>query len=145
MAAELFATTLDAYLLLGELPEHRHGTETADGRPAEREYARERLARMVGADRTSFTLDDATVAAGAIRAAQKGLLDAALDRVLERLGTDPGAVVVAGSGEFLARSIIEKLGCRIVSLEEELGSAPSAAACAYALAALTREHWPELV
>src|SRR5207302_4679388 len=54
-AAEWFATTLDVYLILGELAEHRGDCDTADGRPATRDGAHARLARMLCADRETST------------------------------------------------------------------------------------------
>src|SRR5262249_58388006 len=48
--AEFFATTRDAFLLLGRLPEDSSDCDTADGRPATRVCAEARIARMIGAD-----------------------------------------------------------------------------------------------
>ena len=45
-AAEFFATTEDVYLVLGDLLEEPHRTDTSDGRPATRTHALARLARM---------------------------------------------------------------------------------------------------
>ena len=59
LAAELFASTLDVYLILGEIESEPDNRSTADGRPATIEGARDRLARMVGADRDSFSALDA--------------------------------------------------------------------------------------
>ena len=50
VAAEVFATAADAYVILGDLPEQPTDTSTADGRPLTKEFARERLARMICAD-----------------------------------------------------------------------------------------------
>ncbi|MGE3803939.1 MAG: hydantoinase/oxoprolinase family protein, partial [Gemmataceae bacterium] len=46
VAAELFATTLDVYLVLGELAENSDDCDSADGRPATKQQAHARLARM---------------------------------------------------------------------------------------------------
>ncbi len=144
VAAEMFATTLDAYLLLGDLPEDSSGSETADGRPADRKHARDRVARMVCTDRTDFSLKDAKVAARAVRDAQESVLGEAIDRVIEKLESPPSTIVVSGSGEFIARRVARSRCRRIVSLSEALGPECSAAACAVALAEITRESWPEL-
>ena len=48
--AELFATTLDAYLVLDQVPEDAEDRDTADGRPATRPCAHARLSRMLGGD-----------------------------------------------------------------------------------------------
>ena len=70
-AHELFATTRDAYLILGELAEDPAATDTADGRPATRTAAHDRLARAICADRDMFGAADALAAARAIRGASR--------------------------------------------------------------------------
>jgi probable H4MPT-linked C1 transfer pathway protein len=139
LAAELFASTLDVYLTLGEFESDPGDLSTADGRPATVEAARDRLARMVGADRDGFSADDALAFS---RSADECLLDR-LARAAERacrptIGR-PTAAIVGGSGEFLARRlarrVIEPDGL-IVGLKEAWGPLASSAACAYALAIL---------
>ncbi|MBP3959480.1 hypothetical protein J8F10_29905 [Gemmata sp. G18] len=56
-AAELFATTLDVYVMLGNIPEDPNDHDTADSRPATRKYAAARLARMCGADLETIPTD----------------------------------------------------------------------------------------
>ncbi len=56
LAAELFATTLDLYLVRGEIPADVDDRDTADRRPATIEAARDRLARMICSDRDAFSL-----------------------------------------------------------------------------------------
>ena len=60
LMAELFATTLDVYLTLGEIPPRTPSdVSTADGRPDHpRRLAIDRLARMVGADREGIRADE---------------------------------------------------------------------------------------
>ncbi len=143
-AAELFATTRDAYLLLGLLPEAHADRDTADARPATTEAAHARLARMVGADAESFTLEEARELAATVVFRQGLLLTHAVAAVTARLPGSPGAAVLAGSGEFLARAVLENRRlvprCPVVSLAERLGSEVSQAACAYALATLAAER-----
>jgi probable H4MPT-linked C1 transfer pathway protein len=140
-AQEVFATTLDAYLTLGNLPEDPSDTATADGRPATRAAARDRLARAICADRTMFNEADAMAAAEAVRSAQAVRLAMPIIQVQGRMATRPGVVVVSGQGEFLARRVIEKLrlGAEIVSLAEKLGPEVSRCAPAHALAVLALE------
>lgn len=139
-AQELFATTLDAYLLTGDVPEDEHDCHTADGRPATRRWARDRLARAICADRELFDESDALAAAQAIKAAQSKLLDHALRRVLKRLEGSPAAVV-SGSGEFLAAEVCRAAGItRMISLTQELGPAVSSAAAAWGVARLANER-----
>ena len=59
LSSELFATTLDVYLTLGRIPPDPADRSTADGRPSTPEAARDRLARMIGADREDFSEEDA--------------------------------------------------------------------------------------
>ena len=71
LAAELFATTLDVFLTLGDIEPDPADLATADGRPATIEAARDRLARMVCADRDGFSAEDAVALA---RSAERCLI-----------------------------------------------------------------------
>jgi hypothetical protein len=143
-AAEWFATTQDVYLLLGRLPEDRADRQTADSRPATREGAHGRLARMLCSD--SEGLSEAETAALATRVAnlQIDQVRAAIGRIAARLPGPPRGIVVAGSGEFLAREVLRAdtslSSVSIWSLAEKLGPEISGAACAYALAVLASER-----
>ena len=142
VAAEFFATTADAYLTLGLLPEQQQQvTSAADGRPMTKLYARERLARMICADGSTFTESDAEIAALAIRNAQLNQLRRAVAKVIGAMPGRPEACIVSGSGEFLARMLANQVASagQIVSLSEKLGPAASRAAPAHALAVLARE------
>jgi uncharacterized hydantoinase/oxoprolinase family protein len=70
VAAELFATTLDVYLVLGAIPEDPNDRDTADGRPATRKHARARLARMLCADADSLPGEDVVALAESVRDGQ---------------------------------------------------------------------------
>lgn len=144
LAAELFATTWDVYLTLGDLNESPHDVSTADGRPATREFARDRLARMIGADRDGFSQDDAIhFAAEADSVLVNRLVENARTVAGRSLGEAPGSVVVSGSGEFLARRVAEQVVAaegEIISLSHRWGKAESDAACAYALMLLACER-----
>jgi probable H4MPT-linked C1 transfer pathway protein len=141
VAQELFSTTLDVYVTLGDIPENPHNFDTADGRPATRDFARDRLARTICADRDMFSEDDAERMAGAVAAAQTLHLAAAVRAVIERMSYPPHAVVLAGHGEFLARRVLSQLALnpRIVSLAEQLGEEATRCAPAHALALLAYE------
>lgn len=140
-AHELFATTWDAYLTLGELPEEPECTHTADGRPATKAAARDRLARSICADRTMFDEADARAAATTIARAQLAKIAVAAQGVLRRLPAVPSTVIISGQGEFLARQLLDrmKLSATVVSLNDQLGLELSRAAPAHALALLARE------
>lgn len=142
VAAELFATTADAYVVLGEVPEQSDAIGTADGRPLTVEFAHERLARMICADAASFTMDDARQAAESVCLAQFAQLREAIDRVLTRLPGPADCIITSGAGEFLARKIATQLRptCCTMSLAQELGQIVSVCAPAHAVAVLAREN-----
>lgn len=134
VAAELFATTLDAHLLLGNLPADPDDRGTADGRPATREFAAERLARVICADAEMLSADEIRTIAAAVAERQAADLRAAVSRVTA--GWPPGwAAVVSGAGEFLARAALPA-GTPVTSLRDTLGAALSEVAPAYAVAVL---------
>jgi hypothetical protein len=143
VAQELFATTRDVYLMLGDLPERADDADTADGRPATRAAAIDRLGRCICVDRASFNADDAREMAQAVASRQAAMLGVAAAKTVGRMTSKPATVVVSGSGEFLARRVAERLphSARIVSLTDELGPAVSQVAPAHALATLAREEW----
>lgn len=140
-AAEFFATTQDVYLVLGELLEDPADRDTADGRPATRALAHARLARMVCADMETTTEEERVQLAREVRGRQLFLLGDAFKTVAGTLPAPPGAVILSGSGEFLARALFtERTEIRITSLAEHLGPALSEAACAHAVAILAAEE-----
>jgi uncharacterized hydantoinase/oxoprolinase family protein len=98
---------------------------------------------MVGADRDGFSSEDAAAFA---RSADEVLLDRiaqAAGRATSATVGCPSQAVVAGSGEFLARRVAERVlepGGTVVSLARAWGSVASVAACAHALAILAAER-----
>lgn len=144
LAAELFATTLDVYLTLGEIAPDPGDLATADGRPATLSLARDRLARMVCADRDSFSADDAHALAAAADRCLSDRLVAHSERACRAAIGRPRAAIVAGSGAFLAARVARRLlepGEPIIRLDEAWGPTASAAGCAFALVRLV-EEWP---
>lgn len=142
VAAELFATTLDVYLTLGRIAEDEDDTLTADGRPATKEGARGRLARMVGADSESFTDGDARELAEAADMVLTSRLISAALRGCAIVGR-PESAIACGSGGFLAARVAEVVvveGGTVVTLEEAWGLTESAAGCARALLVLAQEE-----
>ncbi|MBI4585566.1 MAG: H4MPT-linked C1 transfer pathway protein [Planctomycetes bacterium] len=132
---ELFATMADVYVLLGDLPEEPENRRTADGRPLTRERCLERLARVIGADRESFTAAEALAAAREAARAQLRKISAALQKLEALRGRPPGAAVISGEGEFVLRRALASAWprCERISLEERLGPEGSRAACACSL------------
>ncbi len=143
LAAELFATTLDVYLTLGEAEPDPSDLSTADGRPATVDAARARLARMVGADRDGFSDADAADLARSADSALLARLESAARRACGATTGPPRSAVVSGSGESLARRLAARLlgpDATILGLRDAWGPAASAAACAHALLVLARER-----
>jgi probable H4MPT-linked C1 transfer pathway protein len=143
-AAEWFATTLDVYVVLGNLPENDADRGTADGRPATRSAAFARLARMIGGDLESCSESVLEELARAVAKRQVDWIHSRLEKVSGRLPGPLGAVVTAGSGEFLAHAVLQSgrdwMSVPAVSLSAELGEEISKAACAYALMVLAMEQ-----
>jgi len=161
--AELFATIQDAYVLQGDQPEQPHATDTADGRPATREHAHGRLARMLGGDREQTSRDATLALAQQLTARQKNLLEHGLRQLLETWPGQPDCTrmrwVVSGTGEFLAKQLVAAVAPvpaagdhsvfinradswpYLFSLSHHLGPIRSACAPAVAVAELLRESW----
>jgi probable H4MPT-linked C1 transfer pathway protein len=151
-AAELFATMLDVYLVLGSIPESPTDTDTADGRPATRAFAHARLCRMLGGDQEVTTEEVTRSLAEGMADQQRKRIWLATEAVGRRVcrlakGSDTNkldTIVVSGSGEFLARQVAASHVSvkRIISLSEGLGPELSACAPAYAVAVLAAERRP---
>jgi probable H4MPT-linked C1 transfer pathway protein len=138
VAAEWFATTLDVYLILGEIAADDE-RDTADGKPATLANAHARLARMICADLESSTPEERIALARQAKLAQMQAISRALTHVCERWQARPQTVIVSGSGEFLGKQVLRQLkwDSDVISLAERLGAASSTSACAYAVAMLT--------
>jgi probable H4MPT-linked C1 transfer pathway protein len=141
IASELFATTRDVYLTLGDLPPQPSDLNTANGKPATKSYSRDRLAHLFCLDRETFEDRNALEAAEAVDRQLTARVATALAQVTGRFDEQLETVIVSGQGEFFIRRLLERLRikCRIVSLEQELGSSISRCAPAHALAVLARE------
>jgi hypothetical protein len=135
VSAEGFALAGDVHLWRGDLAAGDYTVPTPDGRPATREFTRERLARVVCADREM--LDDAAISAiaDALALAQVASLAGAIARVRAR---EPSlrSAVVTGLGAFLATAAARQAGLDVVSLADDLGAAGSRCAPAAAVALL---------
>ena len=146
VAAEFFATAHDVHVALGHLPEEPDNCATADGRPMTRSFAHARLSRMLGGDPEVTTAAETTVLARQAATQQVSLIARAVHRVTARLREPPRAVILSGSGEFLARQAWAAFAAGprthaagLLSLAEWTSPACSDAACAHALAVLAAE------
>jgi probable H4MPT-linked C1 transfer pathway protein len=142
VAQEFFATSGDAYLLLGELAEEPGNTNTADGKPFTRSAAHNRLARLVCGDGEMVPRESSLLFAKAIKNQQLGMLLKSHANVVFSMVKRPRVYVLSGQCEFLAREFCEKsleLSKPPVSLNELLGPEVSRCATAHALAMLASE------
>jgi len=136
--AEWFATTHDAYVLVGWLPEEPSLMETADGRAMTIPLARARVARMIGGDDSTVSLEEAKhLAVEAIGLMKLLLLDAAGRQLAKWPVGERPVLLASGLGERLVRESLQGIDWADVrSLGEILGSGLSEVAPAFAVANL---------
>jgi probable H4MPT-linked C1 transfer pathway protein len=142
IAAEVFSTMADAYVLRGDMPEDPNAGWTADGRPLTKPHARQRLARQLCADAADFESNDLEGIVKAVCDAQYSELLYSLESVAAQLPEIPSTCVLSGTGEFLAEAVGKRQwpGCRFVSLAGAIGAAASGCAPAHAIAVLAGEN-----
>jgi probable H4MPT-linked C1 transfer pathway protein len=162
-AAELFATTLDAYLILGFIPEDTADCDTADGREATKARARVRLCRMYGGEPDTIPeerieqlvqwifqeqIERLKRCANLIRLRMLNLPEpepdpfarlpdqpmALLGRRNRRLRKQRVTFIVSGSGEFLARKVAESKYSSLNDISLSDRLGPEVSACAPAYA-----------
>jgi (4-(4-[2-(gamma-L-glutamylamino)ethyl]phenoxymethyl)furan-2-yl)methanamine synthase len=143
LAAELFATTLDLYLITGWIENSPDDCDTADGRPATVEHAFDRLAHMLCCDRTELTIDELQSISRELFNQQLQIIRTAVERVISRSSPPVTTAILSGSGAFLARQVIDSipslLPARRIDLGAELSADLAEAACAHAVATLLSE------
>ena len=137
VSAERFALIGDALLWLGRIESAAYSAPTPDGRPATAEFAGERLARVVCADREM--LDDSAISgiANAIAEAQIARIVSGVRHVRDGWPTLDRAIVT-GLGDFIAAEAARRAGLEVTALSDRLGAAARtapAAAVAWLLAA----------
>ena len=141
VSAEGFALAGDVHVWRGDLDPADYSCPTPDGRPTTREFAGERLARVVCADRDM--LDEAAITrlADALARAQTRTIQAAIQRVL---ASHPsiGVAVVTGLGAFLGAAAARALSLDVVPLSDRLGEAGARCAPAVAVALLLEQQVP---
>jgi probable H4MPT-linked C1 transfer pathway protein len=141
VASEVFATTGDAYVLLGYLAEDPVATWTADGRPLTNDFAKRRLARQICADVDDITDGGYQVTARAIVDSLRTMLAHAIETVSQGCGSLELMYVLSGVGEAIAREALEQSGrtTAILSLNATFGGTLSRSATAFAIAVLAEE------
>jgi probable H4MPT-linked C1 transfer pathway protein len=127
LSAEGFALSGDVHVWRGDLEPAEYSAPTPDRRPPTREFAGERLARAICADREMVDETGVTAIADALAVAQVARIAAAIAHVRARhlaLRT----AVVTGLGSFIADRAARHAGLEVVPLATALGD--RAARCA---------------
>jgi len=122
VSAEGFALAGDVHVWRGELAPADYSVATPDGRPTTKEFAGERLARVVCADREMLDETDIGVIADALWDAQVTRIGQGLERVRARQPA-LARVVVTGLGEFLGAAAARRIGLHVTHLSDALGPA----------------------
>ncbi len=139
VSAESFALIGDVHVWRGDLAPDDYSVAAPDERPASREFAGERIARVVCADREM--LDDRAISAiaDAVADAQVDLIGRAIARVRERHTTLQTAVVT-GLGSFIATRAARQAGLSVIQLADALGTDGARCAPAAAVALLLERY-----
>ena len=141
VSAESFALSGDIHVWRGELAPEGYTTPTPDSRPTTRDFAGERIARVVCADRDLLDDSDIDRIAAFVADTMIARIAASITRVRER-HPHLTTAVIAGHGAFLARAAARRAGLHIAS--DDLISAGSprtaGAEAAFAVARLL-DRW----
>ena len=115
LAAEHFSVMADVYLLLGLLRAEEYACPTPDGRAVSPAASRERLARLVCADRETLSEGEIAGIARYVSERQLQVIGEGLLQVLSRWD-EPTAITVApaGAGAFLASAVAGRLGLEVL-------------------------------
>jgi len=152
LAAELFATTLDLHLLTGDTAEDAADCDTADGRPATRICAANRLAHQLCCDSSELEPWQLQELAEWLAEQQLQLLQSGVSRQLQVLQRELEAQgraaekiqpLVSGSGGWLAERVLGVAGQRlhpVADLSAMFVRNISVSAAAFAVARLAAER-----
>lgn len=154
IAAELFATSRDIFLLAGDLPEQPDCCDTADGRPATRDYALNRVAHLLCCDRSDLRTEELIEVARFVASAQVQQISAAIEdrlRFLQFAEAESArrprrrpVVLISGSGHFLVTRALSAIPRgdydQILNLSEMYEGRAAVANCAFAAARLAADR-----
>jgi len=136
LMAEHFATTADVFRVTGDLDESADAWTTADGGDKTATGSARRLARLIGEDFESASLEHWRGAAAQLAAAMEVTLTHAAHGVLAHMPfVAAPRVVCAGTGHWLAARVAARLGLPAVDFAALTGAAEVQGA---------REHAPAL-
>ncbi len=145
LAAEVFATMIDVAILLGDRPENSVILETANGKPATVQEARNRIARSFCSDCDQLLEAEVDDIAQQIQTHQLKALSQALGSVLSTQALNLSTVLLSGEGEPLVRKLLDSHFSSLfqfekLSMTQMLGPDHSGSACAFALVKLGSER-----
>ena len=111
IAAELFATTADCWLLLGELDINKIHDDSADGLPWNFENSCRRIARLLGADANEHsTAQWLQLAQWFAKQQQSLVIDACLQVLSKHPSLENAPIITAGVGRFIGHHCATLLG-----------------------------------
>ena len=141
VSAESFALSGDIHVWRGELTPEGYTAPTPDSRPTTRDFAGERIARLVCADRELLDDSDIDRIAAFVADTMIARIAASVARVRER-HPHLATAVIAGHGAFLARAAARRAGLHVASDDLISDGAPrtTGSEAAFAVARLL-EHW----
>jgi len=132
VSSELFTTTGDVYLLLGDIMPETYTCTTADGAGKSRLETMRRLARLVCADLEEISEKEIMEIARQVKEKQINLLAEAISTVSVKHGIR--RIVAAGIGEFMIIEAAGRLGMECISVADKWGKDISNVFPAYAAA-----------
>ncbi len=146
VSSELFATTADAYLVLGHITEEDYNCDSPNsyaflGRENEeksRVSAMRRLSRVVCSDLEELGADGTVRIAEQVKRVQVDELSTSIERLEEKYGTK--MVVAAGIGDFIAKEAADSLNIHFLSLSSPYNRKISATFPAFAVAKLLEKN-----
>jgi len=131
--AEWFATMDDVALLTGRVTARPGDVNTCDGRAFTLDASAARVARMIGADIDTLSIDEAIQLARSFECAAVSRIAAGVRQVSQ---IDRAArVIVSGSGDWLAKAAVKAVCVEadVIDLKGVIGPQASSAVCAVAL------------
>ncbi len=156
VAAEVFATVVDAYLVADMVSEDANDTNTADGRPLTRPCSLNRLAHMVCCDSTELSDQDLKLIAQHVVDAQCRHLRAAISQVLDELAAvmetadqrcldiEKPSAIISGSGASVVEHLLQHAHAfrftDQLRLSDMFRHPISESACAFAVARLAHDR-----
>lgn len=124
LAAELFATTGDCWVLTGQLEPSQIQDRSADGQPWDKTSCSQRLARLLGTDAHIATEKEWQQLAQWFTEQQQQHILSACRLVIQQaaLNNDNTVIVGAGIGRFMLKSVAESLQLNYLDLHTLLAS-----------------------